>query len=76
MKGFMIDNVYQGSPAYNAGLIPNEIVYQINGVEITSFPQAHDIVAETKPGTVLSFKLIRKKQLLEVSVTISEKPKD
>ncbi len=75
VKGFTIDNVDKNSPAFKAGLKPNDIVYQINGVEITSFQQALDIVAETKPGTTLPFKLIRKKQRLEVSVTISDKAK-
>jgi len=75
-KGFTIDDIDEGSPAHKAGLKQGDIVYQINGIEITSFPQALDIVAETKPGTVLPFKLVRKKQLLEVSVTISEKTRN
>jgi serine protease DegS len=73
MKGFTIDAVYENSPAYDAGLQVGDIVYQINGIEITSFTQTLDIVAETKPGTTLQFKLIRKKQRLEVPVTIVEK---
>jgi serine protease DegS len=75
MKGFTIDAVDEKSPAFKAGLKPGDIVYQINNIEINSFPQALDIVAETKPGTTLPFKLIRKKQLLEVSVTITDKAK-
>lgn len=75
-KGFTIAGVEKNSPAFRAGLQPGDIVYQINNVAISSFIQAQDIVAETQPGTVLPFKLIRKKQLIEVSVTISEKAKD
>jgi len=75
MKGFIIDNVDDNSPAFKAGLKSGDIVYQINGVEINSFVQALDIIAETKPGTTLPFKLIRKTQRLEVSVTISDKAK-
>jgi serine protease DegS len=75
MKGFAIDTVEDNSPAFKAGLKPGDIIYEINNVAINSFPQALDIVAETKPGTTLPFKLVRKKQLLEVSVTIAEKPK-
>ena len=71
-KGFTIDTVDENSPASKAGLKPGDIVYQINNVPINSFTQALDIVAETKPGTTLPFKLMRKKELLEVSVTISE----
>ena len=75
LKGFTIAAVDGNSPAFKAGLQPGDIVYQINNIAINSFPQALDIVAETKPGTTLPFKLIRQKELLEVSVTISEKAK-
>jgi serine protease DegS len=73
LKGFTIADVEVSSPAFKAGLKPEDVIYQIDGVAINSFTQALDIVAETKPGTTLLFKLIRKKELLEVSVTISEK---
>jgi len=76
LKGFTVDDVEDNSPAFKAGVKPGDIVYQINNVEINSFTQALDIIAETKPGTTLPFKLIRKKQLLEVSVTISENRKN
>lgn len=75
LKGFTIAAVDGNSPAFKAGLKPGDIVYQINNVAINSFTQALDIVAETKPGTTLPFKLIRKKEVLEVAVTISEKAK-
>ncbi len=73
VKGFTIGNVHKNSPAHKAGLKANDIVYQINGIEITSFPQALEIIAETKPGTTLPFKIIRKKQRLEVPITIIDK---
>jgi serine protease DegS len=76
LKGFTVDDVEDNSPAFKAGVKPGDIVYQINNVEINSFTQALDFIAETKPGTTLPFKLIRKKQLLEVSVTISENRKN
>jgi serine protease DegS len=76
LKGFTIKGVDNNSPAFKAGLKPGDIIYQIDNIEVNSFTQALDIVAETKPGTTLSFNLIRKKELLEVSVTISDKAKN
>ena len=73
IKGFTIGGVAEHSPAHKAGLKANDIVYQINEVTITSFTHALDIVAETLPGTTLSFKLLRDKQQLELPVTIVEK---
>jgi len=69
-NGFIIGGVYENSPAKKAGLKVNDIVYQINDIAITSFPHANDIVAETPPGTTLTFKIIRGKQQLEFPVTI------
>jgi serine protease DegS len=73
IKGFTIGSVNKNSPAQIAGLKANDIVYQINEITITSFTHALDIVAETPPGTTLSFKIIREKQQLELPVTIVEK---
>ena len=73
IKGFTIGSVAEHSPAKKAGLKANDIVYQINEVTITSFTHALDIVADTLPGTTLSFKLLRDKQQLELPVTIVEK---
>jgi serine protease DegS len=73
INGFMINNVFTNSPAYKAGIKTGDIIYQINGIEISSFPQTIDIVAETKPGTTLLFKIMRKKQRLDIPVTIVEK---
>lgn len=73
IKGFTIGGVVEHSPAKKAGLKANDIVYQINEVTITSFTHALDIVADTPPGTTLSFKLLRDKQQLELPVTIVEK---
>jgi len=73
INGFTIESVHEDSPAQKAGLKANDIIYQINDIVITSFPHALDIVAETPPGTTLSFKLIRDKKKLELPVTIIEK---
>ncbi|WP_448569837.1 trypsin-like peptidase domain-containing protein [Thalassotalea ganghwensis] len=72
-KGFMIESVQPGSPAQLAGIQANDVVYQIDNIEIHSISQALDIVAETKPGTVLNFKLYRGEMSIDLPVTIQEK---
>jgi len=71
-NGFTIGTVHDNSPAKKAGLKAMDFIYQINDIAITSFSHALEIVVETPPGTTLSFKLIRKKQKLELPVTIVE----
>ncbi|QDP00316.1 trypsin-like peptidase domain-containing protein [Thalassotalea sp. PS06] len=72
LKGFVIDATTPGSPAQVAGLQKDDVVYKIDGTAIVSINHALDIVAETKPGTVLNFSVIRNKQAIEVPVKIVE----
>ncbi|WP_394172717.1 trypsin-like peptidase domain-containing protein [Thalassotalea litorea] len=72
LKGFVVDDITPGSPAQLAGLQKDDVVYKIDGTAIVSINQALDIVAETRPGTVLNFSVIRNKKAIEVPVTIVE----
>lgn len=74
VKGFLIGGVAQNGPAQLGGLKPGDIVYQINGIPISSIPQALDIVAETRPGTVLEFDVFRDNQRITLPVTIGTFP--
>ena len=67
-----ITDVTLGSPAAKAGLQRGDIIYQIDGVEVTSITQALDKVAETIPGNQLTFTLYRKGQPVNLPVTIVE----
>lgn len=72
-KGFTITAVEANSPAHKSGLKAGDIVYQIGDTPIESTTQALDIVAETRPGTQLTFKVYRNKQSIDVNVLILEK---
>lgn len=71
-KGIMVDNVAANSPAEKSGLIKGDIIFQIDGAAINSITHALDIIAETRPNTVLNFKIYRKNIQLDVPVTIEE----
>ena len=72
VKGFIVETVNPNSPAYAAGIQPGDIVYQIGEQPISGIVQALDIVAETRPNTVLTFKLYRQEKSIETKVTIVE----
>ena len=72
IKGFVIESVSPDSPALRAGLQPSDVVVQIGKTPIQSITQALDIVAETKPNTILIFKVYRNNKLLDIPVTIAE----
>ena len=71
-KGFVVNAVQPNSPALIAGLRPHDIVTHIDDTPITSIMQALDLVAETRPGTQLLFKVVRNGQQLNIPVVITE----
>jgi len=73
-KGLVIDKITNNSPAESSGLKVGDIIYQIANSPITSITHALDIVAETPPGSQLTFKIYRKQQSIDITVTIAEAP--
>jgi serine protease DegS len=71
-KGILVDSVNPNSPAYIGKIQAGDIIYQIAEHPINSIVQALDIVAETRPNTVLVFKLYRQGKSIETNVTIAE----
>ena len=72
MKGFLVQAVNPKSPAFISGIQAGDVIYQIGDLPVTSITQALDIVAETRPNTILVFKLYRQGKVIETSVTIAE----
>lgn len=71
-KGVVIENLTANSPAEIAGLMKNDIIYKIGDTKIASIHQALDIIAETPPGTVLKFAIVRDNSRQVLDVTIGE----
>lgn len=71
-KGFIIESVTINSPADKAGIEAGDIIYQIGTTPIRSITHALDIIAETTPGTQLTFKIYRNNTPLDLPVTIIE----
>ncbi|WP_286262968.1 trypsin-like peptidase domain-containing protein [Thalassotalea atypica] len=70
--GITIDNVADNGPAQKAGLKKGDVIVQIGDIQINSIVQALDIIAETIPGTTLTFTIYRNRQSIELPVTIAE----
>jgi serine protease DegS len=74
-KGFVISAISPKSPAMQAGLKADDVVYQINDIQLRSAKHGLDIIAETAPGTILNFTISRTNQRLTLPVAIIEIPK-
>jgi serine protease DegS len=72
LKGFVVDEVMNNSPAQAAGIKVADVVYQIDNTAIKSVTDALDIIAETQPNTELTFKIYRQGNAIEAKVKIIE----
>ncbi|UAA40860.1 trypsin-like peptidase domain-containing protein [Paraneptunicella aestuarii] len=71
-SGLAITNITPGGPADAAGLEANDVLLSINGIRIEGAAHALELVAETKPGTILNFEVSRNDQIFTLPVNITE----
>jgi Do/DeqQ family serine protease len=73
--GVLIANLYVGSPAQEAGLQPGDLIQAIEGTELHSAQDALARIANEKPGSTLSIKVLRGRRTVEVKAHVSERPR-
>ena len=73
--GVLITNLYVGSPGQQAGLQPGDLLLAIDGTTLQSAQDALARIANQKPGSVLTIKVLRGRRTFEVKAHVSEKPR-
>jgi serine protease DegS len=73
--GVLLANLYVGSPAQEAGLQPGDLLLAINGTNLSSSQDALARIANTKPGSPLTIKVLRGRRQVEVKAHVSERPR-
>jgi serine protease DegQ len=74
-KGVLITGVLQSGPAAQAGVRPGDVVVQVAGKDVGNVSELLSTVASLKPGAATQFKLQRRDDNLEVTVTPGKRPK-
>ena len=69
-KGAFIWNLYRGSPADKAGLLPGDFVTRVNGVDIRDSGQLTQVIGGLHAGRSFQFSLVRYGRPLTLQVTI------
>ncbi len=72
LRGAFIGEVQQGQAADQAGIRSDDVITSINGRTITSSDQFRNVVALTRPGTVLTFGGYRDGKPVEFRVKAGE----
>ena len=71
MKGALVSDVMEGSPASKAGIRQGDIITRFNGAEIKDSRQLQLEVAETPVGKTVAVELFREGKSYTLSVTVA-----
>jgi serine protease DegS len=74
INGAIINNVYQNSPAANAGINRGDILTAINDAEINSTLEASYTIASLKPGASVKLRIKRGDKFYDINTTAIERP--
>lgn len=74
--GMLIYQVWEGSPAYDAGLRYQDFVVKINGELLKSIGQFEELVYNSKEGDLMIFGVIRRDRYQEFEVVVGNHPED
>jgi Do/DeqQ family serine protease len=74
-QGVLITGVLQNGPAAQAGVRPGDVIVEVAGKEISTVSELLSSVAALKPGGPAAFKVQRRDEKLELTVTPGLRPK-
>ncbi len=72
--GVLVQSIEQGGPADKAGLKVGDQIIAINGTTLDTRYQANRVIFGSGVGDVLAMKVNRKDALIDVKVTLEERP--
>ena len=73
-RGALVAGVYPRSAADKGGLLPGDIVTQINGGAVNDAKAAMDIISAFAPGDRVELQIMRNGQLQKIGISIGERP--
>ncbi|MGN1056267.1 MAG: S1C family serine protease [Comamonas sp.] len=73
-QGVIITGVLQGGPAARAGMLPGDVIVEVDGQSVRNVPEMMTAVAALPPGQAADFELLRAGERLTLSISPSERP--
>jgi S1-C subfamily serine protease len=74
--GVLVQSIEADGPADQAGLKVGDQIIAINGVKLATRDQANRVIFGSGVGDVLVMKVNRKDNLIDVKITLEERPSD
>ena len=76
MKGVLVSDVYQGSPAEQAGIRRGDVILSVEGFAVGSPDEYHETLSEYTANERLTFKVFRKGKEIDLPIDASSFPLD
>ncbi|MEL0169205.1 MAG: trypsin-like peptidase domain-containing protein [Pseudomonadaceae bacterium] len=73
-QGIVVASLYRNGPAWNAGLLPGDVILKIDGEPATSGRQAMNQVARAKPGDSIRLDVLRNGEPASFSAEVGVRP--
>ncbi len=73
-SGMLVEEVIPQSPAHRAGLRERDVITHIDGQPVWDRHQSLTRVAEARPGSELSIRVVRGGEIMEFSATVGVRP--
>jgi Do/DeqQ family serine protease len=70
LRGVLINSVTPGGPAEKAGLKTGDVILQVNGKDVNDSNVLRNMIAQTAPGTSVTFMIQRNGQQQQMPVTL------
>ncbi len=67
----LVRTVYEGRPAFGAGVIADDVIIAIDGIKATQ-DSVGDLLERTDPGTRLKLTIMRRSEIVEITLTTTD----
>jgi serine protease DegS len=72
--GVLVAGVLQDGPADQAGLVPGDIILQVDDQPVTNPQSAIEMISGIRPGTIVNIKIMRGWQQIDLQATVAVRP--
>ena len=71
MDGAFVKNVFNGSPAYEGGILPGDFIIKLNGTDINDYLHLTRYLGSLDPGLAAEFDIIRAGEEIHLSIILA-----
>ena len=75
VRGALITEVVNGSPADKAGIKLGDVLVGVEGKPVTDYASTLNLIAALRPGNIATLKVMREKNEFELKVNVGKRPK-